>query len=287
MSGNDKDALAEMWLAGDLLPEDIHRWELLLSQDPSFAAEMDALGRISEALRELSPDLLIDGPAKDAQLLARRTANLAETHHGTPADSRAAIRSPSHSLIRGPSRRTRSLVAAAGAVLALTLAGVFAATHSSEQHPISASSTQSTPKTIFGVPSRSQPNETLPTVTPSDTPPASTFVAMTSNQDRRTGATMQVQLTSSNASLRVRAEVTDVPAGQVYRIYVISHGGQRELAGSFQTPLNSSEAPTTFNGTVLMARADVADVVLEDTTAPVVTVPIRSWRTGPSALPAA
>lgn len=286
MSEDDKDTLAGMWLAGDLLPEDIDRWELILSQDPSFAAEMDALGRISGALRELAPELLIDGPAEDAQLLARNTANLAETHHGTPADSRAAIRSPSHSLIKGPSRRTRSLVAAAGAVLALTLAGVFAANQSSEQHPISAGSTQSTPQTILSEPSSTQPNETRPTVTPSDTPTAPALVAMASLQDRRSGATMQVRLTSSNASLQVRADVTDVPGGQVYRIYVISHGGQRELAGSFRTPLNSSEAPTTFNGTVLMARADVAYVVLEDDAAArVVRVPISRWGTERSAGP--
>ena len=107
---------------------------------------------------------------------------------------------------------------------------------------------------------------------PAASAPAPRLAAAT---DFATGASMNVEVRPAAGWVRVRATVAGVPAGEQCRLYVLSRGGGRELAGSWLVSESGASAGTTVEGSAIVAPDDVSGVQVETYAGnALVTVPI-------------
>lgn len=250
------DDMAGRWLAGELSLQEEQQWQAMLAQDPAFAAQMRSLDEVARALRDLPPELFMDGPSDGAQLMARRVAAAAaRTERDGTAESvsrgpNAQQSAPGRSTTPAtPARRERWWLAAAACVLVAAAAGVVAgATWERRASNIAAPA----------------PTVTV-TATPTPTPPPANVVTA-ANRNDQTGAAMRVRLTPAAGWVRVQVTVTGIPAGQRCRIWVVSAKGTRELAGSWLVSPKGAQEGTTLDGSAIVDPNDVTDIIIENTT---------------------
>lgn len=262
-SEHNTEDMAGRWLARELSEQEQQQWEDLLAEDADFAAQMRSLEEVAQAVRELPPELFIDGPSEDYQLMARRVTTAARSNAtgAQPQDptsdrhiGAAAAKKPRET---GPGRRWW-LTAAACALLAAG-AGVVAG----------GSWERRSGETIAAP----TPTVTV-TATPAPTPPPPNVVTA-ANRNEETGAAMQVRLTPAAGWVRVQVTVTGIPAGQRCRIWVVSQDGQRELAGSWLVSPKGAQEGTTLDGSAIIDPDQVTNIIIENTAGtPYITVPI-------------
>lgn len=262
-SESNTDDMAGRWLAGELSPQEQQQWEAMLAQDPAFAEQMRSLDEVARALRDLPPELFIDGPSDDAQLMARRVAASVTPTRNYPA-AEPDSGGPSSSRHRADGRSTTPfrprrwwLAAAACAVVAAGAGVVAGATWERRGETIAAPS----------------PTVTV-TATPAPSPPPANVVTA-ANRNDLTGAAMRVRLTPAAGWVRVQVTVTGIPAGQRCRIWVVAADGSRELAGSWLVSPKGAQEGTTLDGSAIVDPKKVTDIIIENTTGTrYVSVPI-------------
>ena len=186
------------------------------------------LRELQQLLADMPPEVLLDGPPDDADLLLQRTLRQVRT------ESSAA-----------EGRRRHLAAAAAAAVAAVALVGgvLVGRVTLGEQTVVAAAP-------------------------PASTQPAAPVQAGTryaSALDPNTGARLTAAITPASGWVRVNVAVTGIPAGQRCQLIVIAKDGSREMAGGWLVSAQSATGGTTLDGSALIAPGDVAGVAVQNT----------------------
>ena len=216
----------EAYLTGELSQEHERQAEAHLEKCTRCFKEVAALRAVEALIGTVPPEALLDGPPDDGELLLQRTMRQIRTER-----SRVHPR--------------RSVLAAAAAVV-LVAAGLGLGVlvgQSGDDSPVAAAPTSTAPAT--------------PTTVPG--------VRVASATDTHTGARLSVRVEPALGWVRVTAAVTGIPAGQRCRLIVLGHDGTRLLAGSWLVSAAGAKTGTTLEGSALVAPADVAGVLVENT----------------------
>ncbi|GAA1531308.1 zf-HC2 domain-containing protein [Kribbella lupini] len=106
-----------------------------------------------------------------------------------------------------------------------------------------------------------------PIAGPEPTPTASAVpgTRFASSVDARTGARLTVRVEPAAGFVRVNVAVTGLPANEPCRLVVVGKDGRRETAGSWLVSEKGAANGTTLDGTALIDPADVAAVLIENT----------------------
>jgi anti-sigma factor RsiW len=191
--------------------------------------EVDVLRELQQLLAEVPPEILLDGPPDDADLLLQRTLRQVR------AESSAA-----------EGRRRYLATAAAAAVAAVALVGgvlVGRVTLSENNQSVAASAPPGGPATAA---------------------PAAPGTRYASATDAATGARITAAIVPAAGWVRVNAAVTGIPAGERCRLVVVGKDGTRETAGGWLVSEQGADMGTTLDGSALIAPDDVAGVVVQN-----------------------
>ena len=215
------------YLLGELPGDQAGTAETHLSNCAECREEVTALREIQELLEQVPPELALDGPPEDADLLLQRTLRQVRTEV---------------SAVQG---RRRTLVGVAAAVAAAAVLGVG----------IHLGQTIGNSKPAVALP----PPSSYPTAAPT---PGARFASAT---DPTTGARLTLGVQPAAGWIRIDAAVTGIPAGQECQLFVIGRDGSRVLAGSWLVSPQAATAGVTLDGTALIDPANVAAVDVENT----------------------
>jgi hypothetical protein len=189
--------------------------------------EVISLQEIQSCLREVPPEILLDGPPDGADLLLQRTLRQVRTEAPRARGGRRAL------------AVTASLAVAAAAVFV----GVVIGRASVDTRPIESA------------------GPTPPTASATAVP----GTRFASFQDPTSGARLTVRVEPAAGWVRVNAAVTGIPAGEQCRMIVVGRDGRRETAGSWLVSPMGAKQGTTLNGSALVDPADVTAVLIETT----------------------
>jgi predicted anti-sigma-YlaC factor YlaD len=212
-------------LADGLDDEARRAFERHLASCPRCRAERASLAALEQALRDVPPEAVLDGPFDGSDLVVQRT-----------------LREVRVEAARRGRRRWASAAVAAAVVILAAVAGGFLLGRAGDQAP----------------PAASAP---VPDATPV-LPPAGTRVASTT--DDVTGARATVRVEPAAGWVRVHAAVAGIPAGQRCRLWVVARDGTRELAGSWLVSEAGARDGTSLDGTALVAPDDVVAVEVDN-----------------------
>jgi anti-sigma factor RsiW len=216
-------------ITGDLSAEEARRLDRHVAGCPTCTEEVTSLRAVRELIQDAPPEMLIDGPPADGDLLLART--LRQVRKDAP---------------RVVSRSWLSNAAVAICLVGLALAvGVLIgrSRHGSQ----SVAEVPITP---------------LPTSSPATTAPG---VRTATATDAGTGARLTVSVTPAIGWIRLSAAVTGIPAGERCELVAIARDGSRHLAGSWLVSAAGATAGTSLNGSTLVDVADLAAVQVQNT----------------------
>lgn len=217
------------YLAGELSPERARAVEEHLADCAGCREEVETLREIQDALGGIPPEALLDGPPDDADLVLQRT-----------------LRQVRAEASRGRTRRGIVAATAAAVVAATVLgAGVLLGRSAGGDRP-----------EVAGP---------APTQRSSSVASAPSGVRFASATDAATGARLTVRVVPAAGWVRLNAAVTGIPQGQPCRLIVVGRDGAREIAGSWVVSETGEADGTTLDGAVLIPAAEVASVVVENT----------------------
>ncbi|GAA2688458.1 MULTISPECIES: anti-sigma factor [Actinosynnema] len=205
---------------GVLEEAEVREVEDHLATCPTCRDEVNGLKAMEEALGEVPPEALLDGPPDGGDLLLRRALRQV----GQERQVRAA-------------RRRAGAGVAAAAVVAVVLGGGFAVGRGTA------------PTDDVAI--------TTPTPVPS-APPSGTRLG--TGTDPATGARMTVQVKPAAGWVRVNASVAGIAQGEQCRIVVVAKDGSTQDAGSWLVSEAGEKDGTTLDGSALVAPEDVAAV---------------------------
>jgi Putative zinc-finger len=213
---------------GGVPPDEARRLEAHLAACEPCSREVTSLQELQQLLEDMPPEMLIDGPPDDGDLLLARTLR----------EVRAEA--------TGPAGRNWLLTAAAAAcVVGLALGiGVLIGRSGQQSQPAAEAS-----------PSRAP--------TSSATAPP-TGVRTASATDARTGARLTVSVTPAPGWIRLTAAVTGVPEGERCELIVVGRDGRRHVAGSWMVSAKGAAEGTTLNGSTLVDVSDAASVLVQN-----------------------
>jgi predicted anti-sigma-YlaC factor YlaD len=227
MSAARDHADIDSYVADELGPEEKKVVEEHLGTCPECREEVDVLRELQQLLADVPPEVLLDGPPDDADLLLQRTLRQVRTES---------------SAVEG--RRRYLATAAAAAVAAVALVGgvlVGRVTLSENGQSVA--------------PASSSPSATAPVT------PGTRYASAT---DPTTGARLTAAIVPAAGWVRVNAAVTGVPAGERCQLVVVAKDGTRETAGAWLVSEQGSTTGTTLDGSALIAPTDVAGVVVQN-----------------------
>ncbi|WP_433292079.1 anti-sigma factor family protein [Pseudonocardia sp. CA-142604] len=219
----------DSYVADELGPEEKKVVEDHLGTCSECREEVDVLRELQQLLADVPPEVLLDGPPEDADLLLQRTLR--------------QVRAES-SQVEG--RRRYLAAAAAAAVAAVALVGgvlVGRVTLSENGQSIAAG----------------------PAPGSTTAAPATPGTRYASATDPSTGARVTAAIVPAAGWVRVSAAVTGIPAGQRCQLVVVAKDGTRETAGGWLVSEQGSTGGTTLDGSALIAPEDVAGVVVQNT----------------------
>ena len=214
---------------GDMPLEEARRLEAHLADCEECSREVSSLREVPQLLDEVPPEMLIDGPPDDGDLLLARTLR----------EVRAEA--------TGPAGRNWLLTAAAAACIAGLALGIGV---------LIGRSGQQSDTTAEAPPSRP------PTSSTTATPPG---VRTASATDAHTGAGLTVSVTPALGWIRVSAAVTGIPEGERCELIVVGRDGQHHVAGSWLVSAMGAAEGTTLNGSTLIDVSDVGGVLVQNT----------------------
>jgi hypothetical protein len=227
MGMNDEHADLAGYVAGELPPREAQAVEAHLATCVECRTEVESLNEMREFLGALPPEALLEGPPEGGDLLLQRTLR--------------QVRSEARSSV-GRSRFVA--VAAAVVVVAAALGGGV----------------------LVG---RSGSSGAAPEAGAGQQPPAPATSSAVPGTKVVTGSGPGARLTASIVPaagwVRVEASVTGIPAGQKCRLVVVGKNGDREIAGGWLVSEKASREGAKLYGSALVAPADVASVVVENT----------------------
>jgi hypothetical protein len=253
---------------GAMTPEEEAEFERTLADCADCRDELPRLRESVSMLEGMPPELLLDGPPEDADLLIGRTVraiqasasasvsvSASESAPGVAGETRggsapSAVPVPSGPgevvPLRRPARtgpRPRVwLVAAAAAVILLVVGGAFGRISAPQSHP----------------PVASGP----PATTPQDVVVPGTRSATA--LDAATGARLTVKVVPAAGWVRVSAAASGIRAGERCHLVVVSKSGQSVEAGSWLVSAAGAAQGTTLDGAALVAPSDVAAVRVQN-----------------------
>jgi anti-sigma factor RsiW len=219
----------DSYVADELSPEEKKVVEEHLGTCSECREEVDVLRELQQLLADVPPEVLLDGPPEDADLLLQRTLR--------------QVRAES-SQVEG--RRRYLAAAAAAAVAAVALVGgvlVGRVTLSDSGQNIAAG----------------------PAPGSTTAAPATPGTRYASATDASTGARVTAAIVPAAGWVRVSAAVTGIPAGQRCQLVVVAKDGTRETAGGWLVSEQGSTGGTTLDGSALIAPDDVAGVIVQNT----------------------
>jgi anti-sigma factor RsiW len=186
--------------------------------------EVGDLQEMEAALGEVPPEMLIDGPPPDGELLLQRTLREVRGRRSRDERTRYAVWG----------------VAAAVAAVAVLAGGTLIGRATAPSEPVA-----------------------QPPIAPTAAPTPSAVVRTASGTDAATGASMTVAVQNAAGWVRLRAAVSGVPAGEQCRLVVVSRTGERRDAGSWLVSEAAESAGTTIDGAALIAPEEVGSVLVE------------------------
>ena len=222
--GHDVGGLGAYAL-GALIDDDRRALENHLAGCEECRHELAQLERTAAALHHLPPEMFIDGPPDDADLVLQRTLLTARKEISR----------------RNASQRTWRATAVAAAVVAAAVGG------------IALGRIQARDATVVSPP---------PAVTATAAQPSG--VRTGSYTDPTTEAAMTVTLTPAAGWVRINATVTGIPAGQRCRIWVVARDGTRQQAGSWLVSEKGAREGTTLDGSAIVEPGDVVAVEVDN-----------------------
>jgi hypothetical protein len=227
MSAGRDHADIDSYVADELTPDEIRAVEGHLETCTECREEAAVLRELQQLLADMPPEVLLDGPPDDADLLLQRTLRQVRT------ESSAA-----------EGRRRHLAAAAAAAVAAVALVGgvLVGRVTLGEQ-------------TVIAEP----PASTQPAA------PAQASIRYASALDPGTGARLTAAITPASGWVRVNVAVTGIPAGERCQLIVIGKDGSREMAGGWLVSAQSATGGTTLDGSALIAPDDVVGVAVQNT----------------------
>jgi anti-sigma factor RsiW len=230
MSAGRDHADIDSYVADELTPDEIRAVEEHLETCTECREEAAVLRELQQLLADMPPEVLLDGPPDDADLLLQRTLRQVRT------ESSAA-----------EGRRRHLAAAAAAAVAAVALVGgvLVGRVTLGEQTVIAAAPPSST--------------------TTQPAAPAQAGIRYASALDPGTGARLTAAITPAAGWVRVNVAVTGIPAGERCQLIVIGKDGSREMAGGWLVSAQSATGGTTLDGSALIAPDDVAGVAVQNT----------------------
>ena len=223
-NGHDVGGLGAYAL-GVLIDDDRRVLENHLAGCEECRHELAQLERAAAELDRVPPEMFMDGPPEDAELVLQRTlltARKEESRHTT-------------------SRRAWRAAAVAAAVVTAAVGGV------------ALGMVQGRDATVVSPP----PIGSATAAQPSG-------VRTGSYTDPTTKAGMAVSLVPAVGWVRVNATVTGIPAGQRCRIWVVARDGTRQQAGSWLVSEKGAREGTTLDGSAIVAPGDVAAVEVDN-----------------------
>ncbi len=201
-----------------------------LASCPSCSREVASLRPLEDALRELPPEALLEGPPPDGDLLLQRTLR----------ESRSLSRPESS----GTGQRRVLTFAAAAAFVAL-VAGVSGTVGF----------------TLNDTPQATQPVPPTPASTSAAEVPGTRYA---SSLDSGTGARLTVSVQPAAGFVRVNAAVTGIPAGERCRIIVEGLDGTQEVAGSWVVSEKGAAEGAAIDGSAMVDFSNVKAVLIEN-----------------------
>jgi hypothetical protein len=228
MSEGRDHADIDSYVADELTPNEIRAVEEHLDTCTECREEAAVLRELQQLLADMPPEVLLDGPPDDADLLLQRTLRQVRTES---------------SAVEG--RRRYLAAAAAAAVAAVALVGgvLVGRVTLGEQTDIAAA----------------PPASTQPAA------PVQPGTRYASALDPGTGARLTAAITPAAGWVRVNVAVTGIPAGQRCQLIVIGKDGSREMAGGWLVSEQGANGGTTLDGSALIAPDDVAGVAVQNT----------------------
>jgi hypothetical protein len=227
MSMNDEHEDLAGYVAGELSAGEAQAVDAHLATCPDCRAEVESLNEMREFLGALPPEALLDGPPEGGDLLLQRTLR--------------QVRSEA----RSSAGRGRFVAVAAAVVVAAAALGAGVL--------VGRSGTSSAP-------SEAGPGQLPPAPATSSAVPGTKTVTGTGPGTRLTAS-----IVPAAGWVRVEAAVTGIPAGQKCRLVVVGKDGDREIAGGWLVSEKASREGAKLYGSALVAPADVASVVIENT----------------------
>jgi anti-sigma factor RsiW len=187
--------------------------------------DLAQLEQTAAALDDVPPEMFMDGPPDDGDLVLQRALVTARRE----ASQRIA------------GRRASVAACVAAAVMAAAVGGVFVGRiQGRDAFPVS-------PPPLGSV-SVAQPSGVL----------------LGSYTDPGTGARMAVSLTPAAGWVRVNAAVSGIPAGQRCRLWVVARDGTRDLAGSWVVSDRGAQEGTTLDGSAIVEPGEVVSVQVDN-----------------------
>jgi anti-sigma factor RsiW len=236
--------------------------ELAVEQHIGDCAEcQQELAQLREVMAELGTvpeQAFLDGAPENADLLIRGTLRRIRTEETENerrfrAEDERAQDERTEPASR-PASRPRFLdlaVAAAAVMLAVTVGAVIGR------------STAPAESVAIANPPATSPSVTNPSAT-SGTASVVPGTRQATSIDPRTGASLTAQVVPAEGWVRVTVATSGIKAGQKCTLYVVSHSGERVVAGSWLVPEADIDQWTTLSGSALTAPADVAAVEVEN-----------------------
>jgi hypothetical protein len=218
----------DSYVADELTPEENRAVEEHLETCSECREETSVLRELQQLLADMPPEVLLDGPPDDADLLLQRTLRQVRTES---------------SAVEG--RRRHLAAAAAAAVAAVALVGGV----------LVGRVTLGEPTVIAAAP----PSVTQPAA------PAQPGTRYASALDPGTGARLTAAIIPATGWVRVNVAVTGIPAGERCQLIVIGKDGSREMAGGWLVSEQGSTAGTTLDGSALIDPGNIAGVAVQNT----------------------
>ncbi|MBB5159185.1 anti-sigma factor [Saccharopolyspora phatthalungensis] len=187
--------------------------------------ELEELEQMRTVLGEAPPELFLDGPPDDADLLLQRTLRQARTERARESRPRRAV--------VGAAAMIAAVVAVGGGVL------------------IGRAGDSEPPQVVAQPPS------------PSVLMPAEGTKVATST-DPSNGARLTVTVTPAAGWVRLNAAASGIPAGERCRLVVVGKDGSREIAGSWLVSEKAAAEGSALDGAALIAPGNVAAVEVEN-----------------------
>lgn len=229
MSAARDHADIDSYVADELGTEEKKVVEEHLGTCSECREEVDVLRELQQLLADVPPEMLLEGPPEDADLLLQRTLR--------------QVRAES-SQVEGRRRNLSVAVAAAVAAVAL-VGGVLVGRVAPSENG----------RSIAAGPA---PGST----TAAPVTPGTRYASAT---DPSTGARVTAAIVPAAGWVRVSAAVTGIPAGQRCQLVVLAKDGTRETAGGWLVSEKASTGGITLDGSALIAPDDVAGVVVQNT----------------------